>query len=246
MALPTKKAEVNTEWIQKLTGAANDAAELRENDTVVLRIATSTGRPVCAHLDIHHDGSKIGTAGTSHRLSFATSGIDTDWTNRVVAGVVEAYRKIDEKAAKVSTRKPSKKRQTVNDDWIVYLTEEANKSARLRDSDSIVLRIATSSNRPVCATIDIYQDSSKIGTAGRDHRLSFATSGLTEEWMAKVDAGVDAAYEKIDSAPTVLKAGESRITIKDGRVESAIGSVDTLLTLLDQGWTGEETGPPTV
>jgi hypothetical protein len=91
--------EIDAAWIAKLEENANAACTLHTGDTVVFRVATSHGKPVCAHVDLYRMDSdqkreKIGTAGIHHRVGFARRGVDVKWTKQVQEAVQAIYRNL--------------------------------------------------------------------------------------------------------------------------------------------------------
>jgi len=88
-----KRVDITPEWIQTLNDEANKSPKVQEGDRVNLRVATSHGRPVCAHVDIHRGDEKLGTAGIHFRIGFATSGITDKWRGRINEAVEAVYKK---------------------------------------------------------------------------------------------------------------------------------------------------------
>jgi len=89
-----KKIVIDDKWIAFLQEKANESEFLQEGDEVRFRVATSHGKPVCAHVDLYTEGEKVATAGVHHRVGFATRGVDERWTSRVDAAIKEIYRKV--------------------------------------------------------------------------------------------------------------------------------------------------------
>lgn len=88
------KVVVDDRWIAHLEEVANETANLKDGDEIKFRVARSHGKPVCAHIDLYRDGTKVGTAGVHYRVGFATRGINDRWKSRVVEAAKEIYRKI--------------------------------------------------------------------------------------------------------------------------------------------------------
>jgi len=92
-AKATRKV-IDSKWIAHLVEEANKSPELQEEDEIRFRVATSHGKPVCAHVDLYTDGEKIATAGIHHRVGFAATGINQNWTDRVNTAIRSIYTRI--------------------------------------------------------------------------------------------------------------------------------------------------------
>jgi len=90
----TSRRVIDSKWIAHLVEEANKSPYLQEGDEIRFRVATSHGKPVCAHIDLYTDGEKIATAGIYHRVGFASTGITARWTDRVDAAIKHIYSRI--------------------------------------------------------------------------------------------------------------------------------------------------------
>jgi len=85
---------IDSKWIAHLVEEANKSPELQEGDEIRFRVATSHGKPVCAHVDLYTNDEKIATAGVHHRVGFAAMGINQRWTDRVNIAIKSIYGRI--------------------------------------------------------------------------------------------------------------------------------------------------------
>jgi len=85
---------IDDKWVAHLVEEANKSPELQKGDEIKFRVATSHGKPVCAHIDLYTDDEKLATAGIHHRIGFAAMGIDKRWTDRVDAAIKSIYQRI--------------------------------------------------------------------------------------------------------------------------------------------------------
>jgi len=88
------KVVVDDKWIAHLVERANESTLLSDGDQIRFRVATSHGRPVCAHIDLYQDDQKVATAGIHHRIGFATRGVNGKWLKQVDEAIKEIYRKV--------------------------------------------------------------------------------------------------------------------------------------------------------
>jgi hypothetical protein len=80
--------------IQKLVTEANKSTLLKEGDEVRFRVATSHGKPICAHIDLYNGDTKLATAGVHHRIGFAARGLKQKWYDQVDAAIAAIYAKL--------------------------------------------------------------------------------------------------------------------------------------------------------
>ncbi len=139
---------------------------------------------------------------------------------------------LPEKKEATSKKKEKVPRQIVDDKWVTFLREEANKSDQLDDGDTIDLRVATSHGKPVCAHVDMLRDGKKIMTAGTHNRVGFATRGVTDKWKDQIEVAIKVIYKKLGDA-TIIRKGDSKIKLKDGKVVNASGSISHVLDMVN-------------
>jgi len=125
-----------------------------------------------------------------------------------------------------------KSKTKVNDAWISYLEKKANESSLLKENDEVKLRVARSHGKPVCAHVDLYTMGEKIATAGIHHRIGFATKGVDDKWMTRVEAGIKEIYRKVGNG-RMIKKGNATVRIEDDKIQNAEGPIEDVLSILE-------------
>lgn len=139
------------------------------------------------------------------------------------------FPKVDRK--KTTETQAKKAKVVVDDKWIAHLEEVANESEHIQEGDRIKFRVATSHGKPVCAHVDLYRDDTKVATAGVHHRIGFATRGINDKWIGRVNDAIKAIYSKIGNQSIHTK-GDAKISVSDGKITHAEGPINDVLALL--------------